>query len=233
MRRGFTLIELLVVIAIIAILAAILFPVFARAREKARQASCTSNLKQIALGLLMYAQDYDERFPVNYFRCWNTPGVEVPTHVLVMPYVKNGQLWTCPSFKKDPWWDGYPACGDATCAHWGIGNDVCYALNGIISNPDTSSSKMSIFVRPAETLLAGDCIGTHGGWEVINGIYTRYAFPDCDDWLYINGGGTPDAAQVDKWTRHNGGAPIACVDGHVKWERYSNISTTKYLFDPR
>ncbi|MFQ6098945.1 MAG: DUF1559 domain-containing protein, partial [Armatimonadota bacterium] len=59
---GFTLIELLVVIAIIAILAAILFPVFSRAREKARQASCQSNLKQLALGFLMYAQDYDEKF---------------------------------------------------------------------------------------------------------------------------------------------------------------------------
>ncbi len=61
MRRGFTLIELLVVIAIIAILAAILFPVFARAREKARTASCSSNVKEMQLGVLMYAQDYDER----------------------------------------------------------------------------------------------------------------------------------------------------------------------------
>jgi len=68
-RRGFTLIELLVVIAIIAILAAILFPVFAKAREKARQASCTSNVKQLALGALMYIQDYDEQYPF-----WNGQG---------------------------------------------------------------------------------------------------------------------------------------------------------------
>ena len=66
-KRGFTLIELLVVIAIIAILAAILFPVFARAREKARQSSCLSNVKQIGLGMMMYVQDYDERFPTLYY----------------------------------------------------------------------------------------------------------------------------------------------------------------------
>jgi len=67
-RKGFTLIELLVVIAIIAILAAILFPVFARAREKARSSSCLSNTKQIVLAILMYAQDYDERMVPS--RCW-------------------------------------------------------------------------------------------------------------------------------------------------------------------
>jgi len=91
MRKGFTLIELLVVIAIIAILAAILFPVFARAREKARQTSCLSNLKQLALGGLMYAQDYDERFvtyryPDPYY--WPDK---------IEPYLKNAQILRCPS----------------------------------------------------------------------------------------------------------------------------------------
>ena len=77
MRRGFTLIELLVVIAIIAILAAILFPVFAKAREKARSASCESNLKQISLAVLMYAQDYDEKFPRDWFvQCVTGPRPE-------------------------------------------------------------------------------------------------------------------------------------------------------------
>jgi len=96
MRRGFTLIELLVVIAIIAILAAILFPVFARAREKARQASCQSNLKQLALGVMMYAQDYDERFPTRYYvpTGW-TSGFQWSN--VIEPYVKNWDLFKCPS----------------------------------------------------------------------------------------------------------------------------------------
>ncbi len=95
-QAGFTLIELLVVIAIIAILAAILFPVFARAREKARQTSCLSNVKQLVLSINMYTQDYDECLPMSRHRSnptyswagWNT---------LVEPYVKNTQVFICPS----------------------------------------------------------------------------------------------------------------------------------------
>jgi prepilin-type N-terminal cleavage/methylation domain-containing protein/prepilin-type processing-associated H-X9-DG protein len=91
-RTGFTLIELLVVIAIIAILAAILFPVFARAREKARQTNCLSNVKQISLGFMMYIQDYDERFMRHCYctgsSCWMYK---------IQPYTKNWQLFQCPS----------------------------------------------------------------------------------------------------------------------------------------
>ena len=90
--RGFTLIELLVVIAIIAILAAILFPVFARARENARRASCSSNLKQIGLGLIQYSQDYDEKYP--YSRTDPDPA---PWQTKIFPYVKSSQLFACPS----------------------------------------------------------------------------------------------------------------------------------------
>ena len=101
-RRGFTLIELLVVIAIIAILAAILFPVFARARENARRASCSSNLKQIGLGLLQYSQDYDECL----VHSWYGPNGYQPSDPgvgkykwmdAIQPYVKSTQLFTCPS----------------------------------------------------------------------------------------------------------------------------------------
>ncbi len=98
MRRGFTLIELLVVIAIIAILAAILFPVFARAREKARQTSCLSNVKQMMLGVLMYTQDYDERFPMDgmYNGFGSYPSAPF-WDVLLQPYIKNTQIYRCPS----------------------------------------------------------------------------------------------------------------------------------------
>ena len=112
---GFTLIELLVVIAIIAILAAILFPVFAQAREKARQISCLSNLKQIGLAMMMYVQDYDETFPMTQYSL--VAGSDSPRVQLVEvlnPYIKNamktssqdvdsqfhGGVWTCPSFPK-------------------------------------------------------------------------------------------------------------------------------------
>ena len=106
-RTGFTLIELLVVIAIIAILAAILFPVFAKAREKARQTSCLSNLKQLGLAALMYCQDYDETMPLAYYEDWlhywdcsldpmtwteAGPG-------LLEPYTRSGQIRGCPSFR--------------------------------------------------------------------------------------------------------------------------------------
>jgi len=107
-NAGFTLIELLVVIAIIAILAAILFPVFAQAREKARGASCLSNIKQLTLGMMMYSQDYDETFPEwrwdqNYSTNWGDKGWYSPNNATtiwyyaIYPYVKNGKVYSCPS----------------------------------------------------------------------------------------------------------------------------------------
>jgi len=93
-RLGFTLIELLVVIAIIAILAAILFPVFARAREKARQTACLNNLRQLSTATLMYAQDYDENFPMSLY---HTGGLVYTFFHTQMPYMKNDQIFSCPS----------------------------------------------------------------------------------------------------------------------------------------
>ena len=100
-KSAFTLIELLVVIAIIAILAAILFPVFARARENARRRSCQSNLKQIGLGILQYVQDYDEKYPasrqVGPVMIGTFQNNAMPWQIAVQPYVKSTQLFTCPS----------------------------------------------------------------------------------------------------------------------------------------
>ncbi len=111
-KRAFTLIELLVVIAIIAILAAILFPVFAQAREKARQTSCLSNTKQMALGFMMYKQDYDETFPSAYFHNNFVAGGGSAGYVhwsgMINPYVKNWQMYTCPSDATRGWG---PTCG--------------------------------------------------------------------------------------------------------------------------
>lgn len=95
-RKGFTLIELLVVIAIIAILAAILFPVFARARENARRASCMSNMKQIGLGIMQYTQDYDDRLPMRQYD-WSDYGQAWSWRRQTFPYVKSTQLYSCPS----------------------------------------------------------------------------------------------------------------------------------------
>jgi prepilin-type N-terminal cleavage/methylation domain-containing protein/prepilin-type processing-associated H-X9-DG protein len=113
-NKAFTLIELLVVIAIIAILVAILFPVFAQAREKARQTSCLSNEKQISLALLMYTQDYDECFPISVW--WGAFNVGTPGAdgwiASIQPYVKNLAVFGCPSdsgaFKNAPDPAGYP-----------------------------------------------------------------------------------------------------------------------------
>lgn len=143
-RRGFTLIELLVVIAIIAILAAILFPVFARAREKARQTSCLSNVKQIILGVMMYAQDYDEVLipgALPFQQPVEAPATADEWHELLQPYLKNQQILRCPSAKNSfpgyGW--NYQEFGYYYADH---GTGWCTALAQIEA--------------PAETILIGD-----------------------------------------------------------------------------
>ena len=193
MRRGFTLIELLVVIAIIAILAAILFPVFARAREKARQASCQSNLKQIGLAFMMYIQDYDERFMRHCFcRQAGAPnGLPDCWMYGVQPYVKNWQLFNCP----DKPWSG-------NC-------DRSYGFN--MSALDCR--RQAQLNHPAEIILAVDARHRRQS----DGADCPVAFINHS----INGGGCGwsgcDSADdcVADW--HNEGPNIAFADGHVKW----------------
>ena len=231
MRKGFTLIELLVVIAIIAILAAILFPVFARAREKARQTSCLSNEKQLMLGLLMYAQDYDEKFPTYYWGEGNAGQANSCTWWGEMyPYVKNTQLYACPSSGSNwhntfqVWINFRPAFNPNNLP---TVVPINYGYNELIGNTG-GGLKIAQLQRPSETIVLADCIST---WI---GGYWSIAFPQRAKLLrvaYADGGfpcGCPPAnpdADNDDWTLHNGGSNLAFADGHVKWDRSSNIRT--------
>ncbi len=141
MRRGFTLIELLVVIAIIAILAAILFPVFARAREKAKAASCLSNVKELALAVMMYTQDYDDTLPASQYP--GNPSNSDQWFEKIQPYVNNLQIQVCPSApNRNP---GYG---------WN------YDFIGYGSSTQCTVYNISAIASPAETIMLGDA-GTY------------------------------------------------------------------------
>jgi prepilin-type N-terminal cleavage/methylation domain-containing protein/prepilin-type processing-associated H-X9-DG protein len=197
MRRGFTLIELLVVIAIIAILAAILFPVFAKAREKARQTSCLSNLKQMGLAVLSYAQDYDERLirannaPCTYLLPNGT--VSLSTNMLwmyqVVPYMKNWQIFNCPSSSERLSETAY----DSTLG---------YGFHGTASPWNLAGRSLGELNVPAETIVLADC---------------NYYLTDWDTAATSDNGYPPLAI-------HNEGANCTFADGHAKWYRNSSLA---------
>ena len=138
-RSAFTLIELLVVIAIIAILAAILFPVFARARENARRSSCSSNLKQIGLGLIQYTQDYDEKMVNSYYGTGgdsqSTAGTTYKWMDAIQPYIKSTQLFSCPSDSTNPTYVPASQLGTAGTASPSSQYFGSYGINQIFANP--------------------------------------------------------------------------------------------------
>ena len=191
-QKGFTLIELLVVIAIIAILAAILFPVFARARENARKANCQSNLKQIGTAMAMYVQDYDEQYSWCCCPSSATPALRLAPgwcpwgsyDGLYQPYIKNSGVWVCPSA---------PALG----------------RNAYAISRSLGPAALATLTYPAQRAIVADGVGTPG-----------LCGPNRPDscagrWGYGDG----SAGQIALYGRHMDGGDILCADGHVKWQR--------------
>jgi len=229
--HAFTLIELLVVIAIIAILAAILFPVFAQAREKARAISCVSNMKQINLAMLMYAQDYDETLPINRRFGFDTELYYYTWRWAVQPYIKNEGVWLCPSAPRhlnEFWWPevmGSPFIGGRGCIA-----DVTMTLDDFNANPrrwkglaNYASNghwnwyderlRLSYFQKPA---------------SIISLLETRDPWPDMEAWTI-------------PWDFGDGYGGIGCfhnkagnwgfIDGHVKWLRIQATLSPEFLWD--
>ncbi|MES2464397.1 MAG: prepilin-type N-terminal cleavage/methylation domain-containing protein [Armatimonadota bacterium] len=158
-RAGFTLIELLVVIAIIAILAAILFPVFAQARARARQIACLSNCKQMALGVMQYAQDYDDTLPV----IGDNTACRGRWQYQIFPYVKSEQIFTCPDLPDNKWSSVAtldPACtvptGRSDISGYGWSSGLNYDTRGGTATAISPGFPLADIRKPADTIVIGD-----------------------------------------------------------------------------
>jgi prepilin-type N-terminal cleavage/methylation domain-containing protein/prepilin-type processing-associated H-X9-DG protein len=208
--RGFTLIELLVVIAIIAILAAILFPVFARAREAARQSSCTSNIKQLTLGWSMYAQDYDE-ITIPYSDNAGSSGRAFVWNLIIQPYVKNTQVLRCPSLNVP---QGYAYNFPLGGAGRSLASIPLPAQSPIFAdaNGSTNALQALAFIMPT-----GSTGARHDGRQL--------AFPTATVQTALNGWQGNNSGRIDA-DRHNDGAVYGFADGHVKWMRHLLVTST-------
>jgi len=213
--QGFTLIELLIVIAIIAILAAILFPVFARAREKARQASCASNEKQIGIAMLMYSDDYDGMMPVNSQYADEVPDFAGPGGVYnwiacVHPYTKNWKIFSCPSASRA----FSCSCGVAISAD----SVRSYLANNVLLSGGWRPGGRSLAVvpNPSEIILCHEA--GRVSFCARARPYLRWA-GFYDDWL-LEGWGYD--------ILHNDGASLLFCDGHVKWRKAAGIAAVEF-----
>jgi prepilin-type N-terminal cleavage/methylation domain-containing protein/prepilin-type processing-associated H-X9-DG protein len=219
-RKGFTLIELLVVIAIIAILAAILFPVFASAREKARQITCVSNLDQIGMAAMMYTQDNNE----DWFSIYDPRNTSDSPHwyFRVSPYIKSGTGNS---------WASYTANNDIRVCPDGISRQFNYSMNSHISPVDWSTDSFiptsnGSFTHPAQTIFVADAtqVGDYGwesgsGFDWWPGLMPNGSFPaNATQWDTLDNDPqhTSAASYQEVRYRHTGSADFVFIDGHVQ-----------------
>jgi prepilin-type N-terminal cleavage/methylation domain-containing protein/prepilin-type processing-associated H-X9-DG protein len=223
-QRGFTLIELLVVIAIIAILAAILFPVFARARENARRASCSSNEKQIGLGMLQYVQDYDEQLVPHGIGSYDVSTSSTTTNYYkwmdaIQPYVKSTQLFVCPSAQDRPYFAQKDLTGSQTATTYQYGG---YSMNNVSYDSDAytpptwqAAKSLARLATPATTVWIMDA---NGNYETAS-----------SGTLGTPGGDPPDLQWI-RW-RHLGTCNVLFCDGHVKAMNVGQLLARKSTTD--
>jgi prepilin-type N-terminal cleavage/methylation domain-containing protein/prepilin-type processing-associated H-X9-DG protein len=233
-RKGFTLIELLVVIAIISILAAILFPVFARAREQARKAACQSNLKQIGLAALMYAQDFDEKYPMA-----NMSGTNGRVHQVLEPYTKSTQVWVCPTagimrrangsvvFSGGYGWN---ICGLTSAV--ATGNGFGWTPGTPCTPNGTGALSLAAVPEPAQTIMAGD--PASNGYQ---GNGTQLWASDRRRIAVLHGGqigpfyDESSTQTANEPKSFEGGGNYVYADGHVKYLPNATAWANRQLFN--
>jgi prepilin-type N-terminal cleavage/methylation domain-containing protein/prepilin-type processing-associated H-X9-DG protein len=230
--RGFTLIELLVVIAIIAILAAIIFPVFLQSRERARRAVCLSNLRQVGLALLGYVDDWDETFPPSYAPPWVNLGTArtatcqlyadaqnpyLRWEPLIEPNLGSRDPYLCPS-ARNPWRvvtiDQHPdPCQWPYPAQWkGFRTGLGFNRDGLSDKSLSAVTDSTAFVMVADASHPGAAGSV--GRVAFAGVQSNSTPPD----LLQNPG-----KYGDTYARHDGGSNLSFVDGHVKWFHWQAI----------